>query len=112
MQNIVINLDEPCLAPTVDATLLELVLRCNTWPIGATCAVQESDGGICWWANSLAEVEIAKGKAESGANLSRLLGLGNQVLVEYVENDGQPVCAADWKESIITYDEFLKAVRD
>ncbi len=106
-EHIVINLDKPLFVPTAEMTLLNMVLSGDfTWPTGATCVTQECDGELLWWSAPIGEVKEARNKAEPETGLMPFVGLGSQVHADYFLLKGQEVVAQDWKESVVTIDDF------
>lgn len=111
MMHIKIDLDTTLQVPLVDKTLTQLVTENFTkWPTQATCAVQESDGGICWWSSPVSDVKKGMESAAEDGDLTSILGIGNMVTVEYVEYNNQAICAKDWKSGLVTEEEFSSSI--
>lgn len=107
-EHIVINLDETLFVPECDLTLLQMVKKHGgyPWPSEATCVTQECDGAILWWSAPVCEVVEARKSADISDGLIPLLGIGDQVSVEYYQIDGKEVVALDWKESVVTLEQY------
>ena len=109
MDSIVINLDETLCAPTIEKTLLALLVDGKgPWGKGATSVTQESDGALMFWCAPIEEVRKARVEVNGEGELMPLLGMGQQVDCLYYEIDGQEVTAKDWESAVVTLDEFME----
>ncbi len=109
MESIVINLDEPLFVPTVDMTLLDMVKAGGfSWPTGATCLTQESDGELIWWDAPVDRVVEAREVAQTDTGLMPWIGLGSVVNNDYYLLSGQEVVANNWKVAVVTLEQFTK----
>ena len=110
MSDILINLDEPLFAPSVDISLLDMVRSGNfTWAAGATCVTQECDGELLWWNAPVVNVMTARKAAKPDTGLMPLIGLGAQVNADYYLLDGQEVVANDWQKAVVTIEQFTNS---
>ncbi|MEZ8241035.1 MULTISPECIES: hypothetical protein [Vibrio] len=110
MPDILINLDEQLFVPSVDVSLLSMVkLGKFTWPTGATCVTQECDGALLWWSASVDDVTAARQAAKPDTGLMPLIGLGDQVSIDYYLSNGQEVVANDWQKAVVTIDQFTNS---
>lgn len=106
-EHIIINLDEAFFAPSCDMTLLDMIhSKKGSWPIGATCVTQESDGGLFYWSAPVDEVKNARETAALEVGLMPLIGLGEQVHLDYFLLDEQEVVAKDWKTAVVTIEQY------
>ena len=110
MADIEINLGETFYAPALHISLLDM-LRAGGfyWPEGATCVTQECDGALLWWSAPVNEVRQARKDANHDDGLMPLLGLGQQVSVEYYDVGEQAFVANNWEEAVVTFAQFTKA---
>lgn len=98
MRQINVDLDKQLFAKPSSLSLDDVTARINEWPSDATCATQDSDGGVLYWNAPVAEV-IA-GRKRAGTNdMTREIGLGAQVHCVYLELDN-PVLAKDWSSAV------------
>lgn len=113
MTDIVINLDEPVFAPVTNKTLLEMLIASNEpWVNGATCATQESDGGIMFWDAPITEVKAARSTTPTEQELVSILGFGHQLHCAYYaeSNEDDFVVASDWETTVVTQEMFESVV--
>ena len=108
MSDILINLDEPVFVPTIPLSLFQLIHVGNfKWPSEATCLTQESDGALLWWSAPTSDVKAARQSADLNTGLMPLIGLAAQLHCDYFLHDGQEVVAHDWKEAVVTAEDYL-----
>lgn len=106
MQEIYIDIDTPVLAPETEKPLIEIVSGFS-WPNGATCVTQESDGEIIWWSCPIEEVIQAWKNSDATYGLLGVLRFSYCVCSDYYSIDDQEFVAKDWKGSIVTFDQFV-----
>lgn len=112
--SILIDLNEPVVAPEVDSSLVEfLVGYYEKWPENALCATQSSDGEVIWWQASKNEIATAVSEHKPINNeLLPLIGISQVVDSDYPELENYPVCASDWREAIVGAEEFIAQKRN
>ncbi|EHV9720237.1 hypothetical protein V8068_001213 [Vibrio parahaemolyticus] len=108
MTDIYINLDEQYIAKVINKTLLELLSEGGFyWHPLASCATQEADGEIIWWSAPVEEVKEARANKDSYEyGLIPLIGIGQQVNVDYYLVNDESYAAKDWETAVITIDEI------
>lgn len=100
--SILIDLNEPVVAPEVDSSLVEFL-----------CATQSSDGEVIWWQASKNEIATAVSEHKPINNeLLPFIGISQVVDSDYPELENYPVCASDWREAIVGAEEFIAQKRN
>lgn len=98
MRQINVDLDKQLFAAPSTLSLDEVVSRINEWPSEATCATQDSDGGVLYWNAPVAEV-IAGRERAGIKDMMPEIGLGAQIHCAYLDLDN-PVLAKDWSSAV------------
>lgn len=98
MNNIVVDLDTQLFAEAGQLSLDEVLTQINEWPADATCATQDSDGGVLYWNAPVAEVIAGRERAGTG-DIMPEIGLGAQIHCAYLNLDN-PVLAKNWSSAV------------
>lgn len=98
MSGFIVDLDTQLFVAPGTLTLNDVVERINEWPSDATCATQDSDGGVLYWNAPVEEVIAGRLRAGDG-DMMREIGLGAQVHCAYLDVDS-PVVAKDWNTAV------------
>ncbi|EGQ9239450.1 MULTISPECIES: hypothetical protein [Vibrio] len=109
-QCIVIDLDDAFFAPSVELSLLDLLIENNVqWYPSATVVTQESDGALQFWGCSVESIEKALSMNSKDNGLLQYLGWSNLVATTYAYVDEHEVVASDWRTALVTKEAYLNA---
>jgi len=98
MSEILVDLDAQLIVAPGELTLNDVVAQVNEWPSDATCATQDSDGGVLYWNAPVEEVIAGRLRAGLGDMMPEI-GLEAQIHCAYLNLDS-PVVAKDWSSAV------------
>ena len=75
------------------------------------CATQSSDGEVTWWQASKKEIIAALEHKPINNELLPFIGISQVVDSDYPELENYAVCASDWREAIVSAEEFIAMKR-